>query len=173
MKLSESQINALNGLLSGPANIPAVHAGKLKDAGYVESTGEASGQRVAEVKGISKAFGERVLVKDFSTRIMRGELRTGALEGVLVDAIARAAGDPVSTVRRAAMLSGVSSYSRCATGAGPRAPLNPRTITVRAMTPWRKATVSPQRRSRAGLACWPLTVTRPLPISSVARLRVL
>ncbi|WP_374577442.1 ABC-F family ATP-binding cassette domain-containing protein [Phenylobacterium sp.] len=32
-----------------------------------------SGQRVAEVKGISKAFGERVLVKDFSTRIMRGD----------------------------------------------------------------------------------------------------
>ncbi len=32
-----------------------------------------SGQRVAEVKGISKAFGERVLVKDFSTRILRGD----------------------------------------------------------------------------------------------------
>ena len=45
MNLSESQRNALNGLLSGPANIPAVHAGKLKDAGYIESTGEASGQR--------------------------------------------------------------------------------------------------------------------------------
>ena len=44
MNLSESQRNALNGLLSGPANIPAVHTGKLKDAGYIESTGEASGQ---------------------------------------------------------------------------------------------------------------------------------
>lgn len=43
---------------------------------------------------------------DLLTRIMRGELRTGALEGVLVDAIARAAGVPVATVRRAAMLSG-------------------------------------------------------------------
>nr|WP_312161647.1 ABC-F family ATP-binding cassette domain-containing protein [Phenylobacterium sp.] len=32
-----------------------------------------SGQRVAEVKHISKAFGERVLVKDFSTRIIRGD----------------------------------------------------------------------------------------------------
>jgi ATP-binding cassette subfamily F protein uup len=32
-----------------------------------------SGQRVAEVKGVSKAFGERVLVKDFSTRILRGD----------------------------------------------------------------------------------------------------
>ena len=32
-----------------------------------------SGQRVAEVKGVSKAFGDRVLVKDFSTRILRGD----------------------------------------------------------------------------------------------------
>lgn len=32
-----------------------------------------SGQRVADVKNISKAFGDRVLVKDFSTRIMRGD----------------------------------------------------------------------------------------------------
>ena len=32
-----------------------------------------SGQRVAEVKGISKSFGERTLVKDFSTRILRGD----------------------------------------------------------------------------------------------------
>ena len=39
--------------------------------------------------------------------------------------------------------------------------------------PWRSATVSPQRKSRAGLAAWPFTVTRPFAISSVARLRVL
>jgi ATP-binding cassette subfamily F protein uup len=32
-----------------------------------------SGQRVAEVKRLSKAFGERVIVKDFSTRILRGD----------------------------------------------------------------------------------------------------
>ncbi|TXH20079.1 MAG: ATP-binding cassette domain-containing protein [Gammaproteobacteria bacterium] len=32
-----------------------------------------SGQRVAEVKNIAKAFGARTLVKDFSTRILRGD----------------------------------------------------------------------------------------------------
>ncbi len=32
-----------------------------------------SGQRVAEAKHISKAFGDRTLVKDFSTRIIRGD----------------------------------------------------------------------------------------------------
>ncbi|MGH3689330.1 MAG: ATP-dependent DNA ligase [Microbacterium sp.] len=43
---------------------------------------------------------------DFLARAMLGELRTGALSGVLLDAIARAADRPPATVRRAAMLSG-------------------------------------------------------------------
>jgi DNA ligase-1 len=43
---------------------------------------------------------------DFAARVMLGELRTGALEGVLLDAIARAAERDVAIVRRAAMLSG-------------------------------------------------------------------
>ncbi|HTN54569.1 MAG TPA: ATP-dependent DNA ligase [Microbacterium sp.] len=43
---------------------------------------------------------------DLLTRAMLGELRTGALSGVLVDAIARASGRPAASVRRAAMLSG-------------------------------------------------------------------
>ncbi|MDR3508302.1 MAG: ATP-binding cassette domain-containing protein [Caulobacteraceae bacterium] len=38
----------------------------------VES-GMTSGQRVAEAKGISKAYGDKVLVKGFSTRIQRGD----------------------------------------------------------------------------------------------------
>ncbi|MER7796596.1 ATP-dependent DNA ligase [Microbacterium sp. NPDC096154] len=43
---------------------------------------------------------------DFVARVILGELRTGALEGVLQDAIARAADRDIATVRRAAMLSG-------------------------------------------------------------------
>lgn len=43
---------------------------------------------------------------DFVSRVILGELRTGALEGVLLDAIARAADRPADVVRRAAMLSG-------------------------------------------------------------------
>ncbi|WP_295791507.1 ATP-dependent DNA ligase [uncultured Microbacterium sp.] len=39
-------------------------------------------------------------------RVMTGELRTGALEGVLLDAVARAAERDAAAVRRAAMLSG-------------------------------------------------------------------
>lgn len=43
---------------------------------------------------------------DFLARVIGGELRTGALEGVLLDAIAKASEQPTAVVRRAAMLSG-------------------------------------------------------------------
>ena len=43
---------------------------------------------------------------DFLVRVMLGELRTGALDGVLLDAVARASERPKDAVRRAAMLSG-------------------------------------------------------------------
>ncbi len=36
-------------------------------------SGEASGKRVIEAKNISKAYGDRVLIKDFSLRVMRGD----------------------------------------------------------------------------------------------------
>ncbi|MFZ5670901.1 MAG: ABC-F family ATP-binding cassette domain-containing protein [Pseudomonadota bacterium] len=37
------------------------------------SAGDASGKRVAEARGLSKAFGDKVIVKGFSTRIQRGD----------------------------------------------------------------------------------------------------
>jgi len=43
---------------------------------------------------------------EFLRRVILGELRTGALEGVLLDAIARASDRDAAVVRRAAMLSG-------------------------------------------------------------------
>jgi len=50
---------------------------RLKDSRGTLNMGIASsglsGQRVAEAKGISKAFGERTLFKGFSTRILRGD----------------------------------------------------------------------------------------------------
>lgn len=42
----------------------------------------------------------------FVRRLIIGELRQGALEGLMVDAVAKAAGVPAKVVRRAAMLSG-------------------------------------------------------------------
>ncbi len=44
--------------------------------------------------------------QDFLFRLLFGELRQGALEGVLTDAVARASGIPAARIRRAAMLAG-------------------------------------------------------------------
>jgi DNA ligase-1 len=44
--------------------------------------------------------------QDFLVRLLFGELRQGALEGVLIEAVARASGIPVAAIRRAAMLAG-------------------------------------------------------------------
>jgi ATP-binding cassette subfamily F protein uup len=52
-------------------------AERLRDArgqlGMGLATGETSGQRVVEAKGVAKSFGERRLLKGFSTRILRGD----------------------------------------------------------------------------------------------------
>ncbi len=44
--------------------------------------------------------------QDFLVRLLVGELRQGALEGVMLDAIAAASGLPLADVRRAAMMTG-------------------------------------------------------------------
>jgi DNA ligase-1 len=44
--------------------------------------------------------------QDFLVRLLFGELRQGALEGILMEAVAKAAAIPAATVRRAAMLAG-------------------------------------------------------------------
>jgi DNA ligase-1 len=51
----------------------------------------------------SKATGEE---QHFLTRLLVGELRQGALEGIMVDAIAKASGLPLEDVRRAVMMAG-------------------------------------------------------------------
>ena len=44
--------------------------------------------------------------QDFLARLIMGELRQGAVEGLMVEAIAKAAEIPVGTVRRAVMVTG-------------------------------------------------------------------
>jgi DNA ligase 1 len=73
--------------------------------------------RLAGTKGKGSAAERNALLRhlferaaaaeqDFMLRLLVGELRQGALEGVMIEAIAAAAGVPVADVRRAAMLSG-------------------------------------------------------------------
>ena len=54
-----------------------------------------------DVFGRATAAEQQLLV-----RVLGGELRQGALDGVMIDAVAKAAGVPIASVRRAHMLSG-------------------------------------------------------------------
>jgi DNA ligase-1 len=57
--------------------------------------------------------------QEFLMRLLVGEVRQGALEGILYEAVARAAAVPPATVRRAAMLSGdLGAVARAALGEG-------------------------------------------------------
>jgi DNA ligase 1 len=74
-------------------------------------------QRIAEARGAGSAAARVGMLRalfaratgdeqDFLVRLMYGELRQGADEGVLVDAVARASSAPPEQVRRAAMVAG-------------------------------------------------------------------
>ncbi|MGC0370276.1 ATP-dependent DNA ligase [Microbacterium sp. SLBN-111] len=78
---------------------------------------DAAFSRLVEISGSGSAAARTAVLDDLAARatadewdllvrVMTGELRTGALEGVLLDAIARAADRDGALVRRAAMLSG-------------------------------------------------------------------
>lgn len=77
--------------------------------GAFEALASASGSGSAAARtDLLSALASRATATewDFLSRAMLGELRTGALGGVLLDAIARASDRPAASVRRAAMLSG-------------------------------------------------------------------
>ena len=60
--------------------------------------------------------------QDFLVRLLFGELRQGALEGVLVEAVARAASIPAARLRRAAMTAGgLTDVAGAALAEGPEA----------------------------------------------------
>ncbi|WP_091290464.1 ATP-dependent DNA ligase [Amycolatopsis xylanica] len=90
-----------------PAQEASLTIGEV-DAALAElsvTAGAGSAKRRAEVLG--ELFGRATSEEqDFLFRLITGELRQGALEGVMVDAVAAAAGVAVDVVRRAFMLSG-------------------------------------------------------------------
>jgi DNA ligase-1 len=70
---------------------------------------------------------------DFLVRLLHGELRQGAVEGVLLDAVARASSIPVERIRRAAMVTGSLPKAAVAAIAGGDTAL--RTIDIRLFAP--------------------------------------
>jgi DNA ligase-1 len=91
----------------------------------------AAGQRMARLQSLfSKATADE---QDFLLRLIVGELRQGALEGVMLEAVAAAAGLTAAQVRRAATFAGgIAPVARAALSGGAKA-LEP--FSIRLMRP--------------------------------------
>jgi DNA ligase-1 len=99
--------STIYGVESAPADAPTLTVADLDTAiSQIEAaTGSGSGARR---KALLTELLERATEPEagFVRRLFTGELRQGALAGVMVDAVAKAAGVPAAITRRALMLSG-------------------------------------------------------------------
>jgi DNA ligase-1 len=95
------------GVERAPAERPTVTVDELDRTLSAIHAATGSGSATARRDLLGSLF-ERATEReaDFVRRLLTGELRQGALAGVMGDAIARAAGVPGDVVRRALMLSG-------------------------------------------------------------------
>lgn len=98
---------ALQGVAPPPAGEPALTVLAV-DAALTELARlSGSGSNTARRRALVALFGASTAAEaEFLRRLLTGELRQGALEGVVADAVARAAAVPAAAVRRAAMLAG-------------------------------------------------------------------
>lgn len=98
---------AISAVTAAPAGEPSLTVDEVDRTitALAALTGGGSGARRGEVltELLRRATGAEA---DFLRRLLTGELRQGALAGVMADAVARAAGVPGPLARRALMLSG-------------------------------------------------------------------
>ena len=98
---------SLGAVMGEPAEAPSLTVGELDamlDRLAATSGSGSASERTRDLRDLTSRATERE--QGFIGRVLLGEMRTGALEGVVTDAIARAADRPGEIVRRAAMLSG-------------------------------------------------------------------
>ncbi|GAA0986904.1 ATP-dependent DNA ligase [Nocardiopsis tropica] len=90
-----------------PAADPSLTVAEVSSA-FDELAGTAGARSVARRSELLTALFGRATAEErrLLVGLITGEVRHGALAGVMTDAVARAAGVPLATVRRAAMLSG-------------------------------------------------------------------
>ncbi|WP_254716054.1 ATP-dependent DNA ligase [Actinomadura sp. WMMB 499] len=90
-----------------PADVPALTVAEVDAAftgiGAVSGKGSVARRRELVAGLLARATRPE---QDFLVRLLAGELRQGALDGLMVEAIASAAGVPAADVRRAFMLRG-------------------------------------------------------------------
>jgi DNA ligase-1 len=92
---------------SAPADSPSLELRDVDDAFARVATAAGAGSTAAKAQTLRDLFTRATRdEQDFLIRVIFGELRQGAVEGVLLEAVARASGVAAARVRRAAMLAG-------------------------------------------------------------------
>jgi ATP-dependent DNA ligase I len=110
---------------AGPPQAPGAVTLTLTDVdaafgaiGAVTGPGSQAERRRLLIKLFARATQRE---REFLVRLLAGDLRQGALEGVMTDAVAKAAGVPADEVRRAHQLGGsLPEVARAALGGSPR-----------------------------------------------------
>ncbi len=102
---------ALGGLLAGgpvtDGAPPTLTVGEVDTVFAEVGAVTGAGAQAARRRLLAGLFGRATAgERDFLTRLIAGELHQGALEGVMIEAVARAAGVPAGEVRRAHLLGG-------------------------------------------------------------------
>jgi DNA ligase 1 len=95
--------------LPAPADEPTLEVAEVHRAMEAISTVAGPGSRQART-GLVEALFARATAEeqDYLRRLVTGELRQGALDGLMLEAIAAASGVPAASVRRASMLCGAT-----------------------------------------------------------------
>jgi DNA ligase-1 len=90
-----------------PAGSPALTIGDVHSALDAYASARGPGSAAARRARLGELFGRAVREeREFLAGLLTGELRQGALEGILVEAVAQAGGAGADEVRRATMLAG-------------------------------------------------------------------
>jgi len=118
LKIGYAQLTAMRDVPPAPA--PVLDIRQVDDAFERLAAMSGAGSARARAEQLRDLLGRATSgEQDFLIRLLFGELRQGALEGVFVDAVARAAGLPAADIRRAAMLSGeIAPVARAALAGG-------------------------------------------------------
>ncbi len=93
--------------LPPPAEVPTLTLADVDSAFTALATASGAGSASARRATLDALFSAATAPeRDFLTSLVTGEMRQGALDGVMQQAVAQAAEVPVDSVRRAAMLAG-------------------------------------------------------------------
>jgi ATP-dependent DNA ligase len=141
----------LSGMLSGggaaDGMVPTLTVGEVDSVFAEVGAVTGAGAQAARKHLLGGLFGRATAgERDFLVRLIAGELHQGALEGVMIEAVARAAGVPADEVRRAHLLGGslqAVATAALTASAAPAAPAPPAPAVPVPATPGPASPVAP------------------------------